>query len=39
VQANFRFLVSDAVEARRFETDPDRMLEWEDVVQVGQALL
>lgn len=33
-QANFRFLVSDAVDARRFEADPDRMLEWEDVVQV-----
>ncbi|PSC71813.1 RING finger 10 [Micractinium conductrix] len=34
LQANFRFLVSDAVDAHRFETDPDRMLEWEDVVQV-----
>lgn len=35
LQANFRFLVSDAVDARRFEADPDRMLEWEDVVQVS----
>ncbi|KAL4420636.1 hypothetical protein ABPG75_010292 [Micractinium tetrahymenae] len=34
LQANFRFLVSNAVDARRFQRDPDLMLEWEDVVQV-----
>ncbi|GAB4820330.1 hypothetical protein N2152v2_007376 [Parachlorella kessleri] len=34
LQANFRFLVSDAVDTRRFESDADLMLDWEDVVQV-----
>ncbi|EFN52695.1 expressed protein [Chlorella variabilis] len=34
LQANFRFLVSDALDVRRFEADPDLMLEWEDVAQV-----
>ncbi|KAI3430854.1 hypothetical protein D9Q98_009263 [Chlorella vulgaris] len=34
LQANFRFLVSDAVDVKRFAADPDLMLEWEDVVQV-----
>eukprot|EP00195_Chlamydomonas_chlamydogama_P001548 CAMPEP_0202923498 /NCGR_PEP_ID=MMETSP1392-20130828/78481_1 /ASSEMBLY_ACC=CAM_ASM_000868 /TAXON_ID=225041 /ORGANISM="Chlamydomonas chlamydogama, Strain SAG 11-48b" /LENGTH=294 /DNA_ID=CAMNT_0049617181 /DNA_START=112 /DNA_END=993 /DNA_ORIENTATION=- len=34
LQANFRFLVSDAVDVPRFLEDPDRMFDWEDVVQV-----
>ena len=34
LQANFRFLVSDAVDTRKFESDADLMLDWEDVVQV-----
>ena len=36
LQANFRFLVSDSIpDARRYAADPDTMLDWEDVVQVG----
>jgi hypothetical protein len=38
LQANFRFLVSDAVDARKFESDADLMLDWEDVVQVSHGL-
>ncbi|CAK0785380.1 hypothetical protein CVIRNUC_008588 [Coccomyxa viridis] len=34
LQANFRFLVSDAADLRRHEADADLMLDWDDVVQV-----
>eukprot|EP00798_Chlamydomonas_sp_ICE-L_P001445 gene1445-32819_t len=34
LQANFRFLVSDAVEVDSFLVDADRMFSWDDVVQV-----
>lgn len=34
LQANFRFLVSDAGNLRRHEADADLMLDWDDVVQV-----
>ena len=34
LQANFRFLVSDAGNLRRHEVDADLMLDWDDVVQV-----
>ncbi len=37
LQANFRFLVSDAVDVRRYESDADLMLDWDDVVQVWGA--
>ena len=33
LQANFRFLVSDAADLRRHEADADLMLDWDDVVQ------
>ena len=33
-QANFRFLVSDSVDLRRYAGDADLMLDWDDVLQV-----
>ena len=39
LQANFRFLVSDAADLRRHEADADLMLDWDDVVQVYGKLL
>ena len=35
LQANFRFLVSDAGNLKKHEADADLMLDWDDVVQVG----
>lgn len=35
LQANYRFLVSDGVDAKAFHADADRMLDWDDVIQVG----
>ncbi len=35
LQANFRFLVSDAVDVSRFEAHADLMFDWDDVLQVG----
>lgn len=37
VQANYRFVVSDAVNASLHHADADRMFEWEDVLQVSSA--
>ncbi|KAK9807857.1 hypothetical protein WJX72_011479 [[Myrmecia] bisecta] len=34
LQANFRFLVSDAGDLRKYEADADLMLDWDDVVEV-----
>lgn len=34
LQANFRFLVSDAGNLQRHEAEADLMLDWDDVVQV-----
>jgi hypothetical protein len=34
LQANFRFLVSDAADLRKHEADADLMLDWDDIVQV-----
>ncbi|DBB05197.1 TPA: hypothetical protein ACH3X3_010439 [Trebouxia sp. C0006] len=34
LQANFRFLVSDAGNLKKHEADADLMLDWDDVVQV-----
>ena len=34
LQANFRFLVSDAGDLRRWEADADLMPDWEDVLEV-----
>lgn len=34
LQANFRFLVADTVDVDSYLVDPDRMFDWEDVVQV-----
>ncbi|MEW5302270.1 MAG: hypothetical protein WDW36_005071 [Sanguina aurantia] len=34
LQANFRFLVSDAVDVASYAADADKMFDWEDVVQV-----
>ena len=34
LQANFRFLVSDAGNLKRHEAEADLMLDWDDVVQV-----
>ena len=39
LQANFRFMVSDASDLQRHQTDADLMLDWEDVLQVGFAFL
>jgi len=33
-QANYRFVVSDAVDASLHYADADKMFEWEDVLQV-----
>lgn len=35
LQANFRFLVSDAADLRKHAVDADLMLDWEDVVEVS----
>lgn len=35
LQANFRFLVSDAGSLKKHEADADLMLDWDDVLQVG----
>jgi hypothetical protein len=35
LQANFRFVVSDAVDVARFERDADLMLDWDDVLQAS----
>lgn len=32
LQANFRYLVSDAIDVRRYEGDADLAIDWEDVV-------
>ncbi|KAG2495294.1 hypothetical protein HYH03_006566 [Edaphochlamys debaryana] len=34
LQANFRFLVSDAVDVSGYEADADKMFDWDDVLQV-----
>ncbi|GMH35133.1 hypothetical protein BSKO_03001 [Bryopsis sp. KO-2023] len=34
LQANFRFLVSDAVDVRSFASEADKMFQWDDIVQV-----
>lgn len=34
MQANFRFLVSDAADLRRQTADADLMLDWDDVLEV-----
>lgn len=34
LQANFRFLVSDAVDIQTFTAEADKMFEWEDIAQV-----
>ena len=34
LQANFRFLVSDAADARAAASDPDAALDWDDVLLV-----
>lgn len=34
LQANFRFLVSDAIDTRVYESNADLMLDWDDVAQV-----
>ena len=39
LQANFRFLVSDAGNLKKHEADADLMLDWDDVVQVGLSVL
>ena len=36
-QANYRFLVSDGVDAAEYHQEADRMFEWQDVLQVGIA--
>ncbi len=38
LQANFRFLVSDAADLRRHAADADLMLDWDDVVEVRHSL-
>jgi hypothetical protein len=35
LQANFRFVVSDRVDAQRYMEQADQMFEWEDVLQVS----
>lgn len=37
LQANFRFLVSDAGNLKKHEADADLMLDWDDVVQVAMS--
>ena len=39
LQANFRFMVSDASDLQRHQADADLMLDWEDVLQVSVASL
>lgn len=34
LQANFRFMVSDAADIQKYEADPDLMLDWEDIASV-----
>jgi len=34
LQANFRFIISDASEIRKYEADPDLMLNWDDIAAV-----
>lgn len=34
LQASYRFVVSDAVDVGKHETDPDAMFDWDDVLQV-----
>ena len=34
LQANFRFLVSDAADLRKHVSDADLMLDWDDVAEV-----
>lgn len=38
LQANFRFLVSDAGSLKKHEADADLMLDWDDVLQVGVSI-
>ncbi|GAX85253.1 hypothetical protein CEUSTIGMA_g12673.t1, partial [Chlamydomonas eustigma] len=38
LQANFRFLVSDAIDDAQFHADPDLMFDWDDVIQVEVAV-
>lgn len=35
LQANFRFLVSDAADLRAHQSDADLMLDWGDVLEAG----
>jgi hypothetical protein len=35
LQANYRFVVSDAVDLQAHARDPDRMFDWDDVLQVS----
>ncbi|GIL77075.1 hypothetical protein Vretimale_3144 [Volvox reticuliferus] len=37
LQANFRFMVSDAIDASVYEADADKMFDWDDVLQVEMA--
>lgn len=37
LQANFRFVVSDGVDAQRYTEQADRMFDWEDILQVRAA--
>ncbi|PNW72132.1 hypothetical protein CHLRE_16g681251v5 [Chlamydomonas reinhardtii] len=37
LQANFRFLVSDALDMAAYEADAEKMLDWDDVLQVEMA--
>ena len=39
LQANFRFLVSDAADLREHSTNADLMLDWGDVIEVSYAPL
>jgi hypothetical protein len=34
LQANFRFIISDASEIQKYEADPDLMLNWDDIAAV-----
>lgn len=35
LQANFRFLVSDTADLSKHALDADKMLDWDDVIEVG----
>ncbi|GIL58713.1 hypothetical protein Vafri_13716 [Volvox africanus] len=37
LQANFRFMVSDAIDVSAYEADADKMFDWDDVLQVEMA--